>query len=138
MKKKKIIVLITSLLSGIMILSFTAWAASDAVYGTYGNSAAMEDVRINDIEELSVAERYFCSNCGGYMWDTCSGYHNYEGVGTHGYGFLWQDKCTYYSFSAKGGKACEDCYAVEWYDGEHHCLEIHLDCGRGNVNMCPF
>jgi len=138
MRRNKLIILITSLLTGIMILSLTAWASSDDVYKKNDNSIAIEDGRISYIEELSVAERYYCSNCWGEMIKKCSDYLNYEGVGTHSYGLFWQEKCTYYSFSAKGGMICTECYAVEWYDGEHHCLEIHEDCGRGNEKWCPF
>ena len=139
MKKNMIITLITTILVGAMFFSMSVLAETNVISDIHDHNT-LEDVSAYDTEVLSILPRWMCSNCwtSTPMRQMCAANRNYLGEGTHAYGLLWQKTCTFKVYSSKGAHVCFECGAIEWFDGEHYCLEIHSECGLGNYNICPF
>lgn len=76
-----------------------------------------------------------CLNCGWFTHITCMRDHVYDGNTTHSYS---GGTCRINWYTASGQDRCLKCGHVNEYFNRHHCIENHLDCGKGQVNICPL
>ena len=80
-----------------------------------------------------------CPQCAAYITDECQGGAAKTEVGTHKYGFLWQDTCEVVYGYCYSRRICYRCGYVEYENrGPHLCFEYHRNCGDGHVSLCPI
>ncbi len=87
-------------------------------------------------ESLSpIITRGNCLNCGWFTHITCMRDHVYDGNTTHSYS---GGTCRVNWYTASGQDRCLNCGHVNEYFNGHNCIENHLNCGKGQVNICPL
>ena len=119
----------------------SSFIAMIMMFGLPQNSMALTNLNGNfPSSNTGISLQMFCVDCEStlQMAKVCALNQKYAGSRTHKYGFLWSKTCTIDSYSSKAAQVCTQCLRTIWYEGEHHCLEIHRDCGQGEYNVCPF
>ena len=85
-----------------------------------------------------IAPLVLCTSCAFMSVSVCSADGRIDGSGTHKYGILLNKTCTRTVLFSRAGYVCTSCYHVDPIDGEHWCWDVHKDCGKGQVDMCPM
>ena len=92
----------------------------------------------NEVQLPEVSLLWTCVDCNWFMPSVCAADGTVHDVFTHKYGLLKDKTCTETLLYSRGAYVCPTCYRVDMIDGEHWCWDVHRDCGKGQIDMCPM
>lgn len=85
-----------------------------------------------------ITPMWSCINCEFIMPSVCSADGRVEDSFDHEYGLFNPQTCRRTILYSRAAYVCPTCSRVDMIEGEHWCWDVHRDCGKGQIDMCPM